>query len=219
MSGLAPTWPFYICSEPDYIYRKVKCKRSLRNQMVIQPNHNCSIPKPADVQENVCTTHLLQRQRSVCPSDVMRHCLLCAAMIPHAYSFSGEKTVAGRLQTIWFDWKHNKSHVGPGIQSHIITDKQPPHKPTSLIPKPFYFVVNVPPMANPSLPQSHPAPTPLKCACVCVSVCRDESEFRHSWHHHPVTCSALDIIMNALTYLTRSEITRRTVLPAGGLFC
>lgn len=71
-----------------------------------------------------------------------------------------EKPVAGRLQTIWFDWKHNKSHVGPGIQSHIITDKQPSHKPTSLIPKPFYFVVTVPPLANPSLPQSHPLPTP-----------------------------------------------------------
>lgn len=33
--------------------------------------------------------------------------------------------------TIWFDWKHSKSHAGLGIQSHIITDTLTSHKPTS----------------------------------------------------------------------------------------
>lgn len=95
----------------------------------------------------------------VSPADRMCPCLLSATITLYAYGISVEKPVVGRLQTIWFDWKHGKSHVGPGIQSHIISDTQPSHKPTSLILKPFYFVVNVPPIAtNPPLHRSHPSP-------------------------------------------------------------
>lgn len=107
-----------------------------------------------------------------------------------------KKTVAGRLQTIWFDWKHDKSHVGLGIQSHIITDTRPSHKPTSLIPKPFFILWSMchQLLQIPLCLSLIPPPSPL---CMNVCVCMQgwvwvQAQLASS------SCSALGIIVNAL---------------------
>ena len=72
--------------------------------------------------------------------------------------------------TVWFDWKHGKSHAGPGIQSlaSSLTHSRPINP--LLNPKAFFMLWS---MCHPLLqiPLSLLPPPSSLCVCVCLCVC------------------------------------------------
>lgn len=155
----------------------------------------------------------------LCWFDVL-HILPCPLPLPSLYRYNWRKT-SGRKLTNWqSDLIENT--INPTLaRAFNLTSLPTNSRPINplLNPKAFLFYgqcathCHKSPSAS-ALSRPHPC-----CVCVCVCMRRDESEFRHSWHHHPITYSALGISVNALAwtdYLHKvRQTTHRAVQPAG----